>query len=182
MGIFLLRRAKRKRQHLADPKLERVLTMPSGGRRANAGRRPILSEWQRLCIGVDCEHLWGEAGKDKIKSMQRAFEAAGELTTEQSEFKRNYVAQRGNISPTDYDAYQQAISDSIWIGAGRSALELDQLPRSPRMLRFVTSRPYGQRAEIIERVRREWSEAIGRRLSASIVKKCWEYHRAQLNQ
>ena len=129
---------------------------PRGGRRDGAGRRPVLTEMERIAVGARCERLWLE--EREVGENAAIASATRNLRAEHREAANVPVSER-----------------AAWIKANRldheenveEALQLDRVI----LQRVIGKRPKGKRKAIIAQVASE------RNISKRLVKTCWKESR-----
>ena len=147
--------------------------MSRGGRRAGAGRKPVLSELSRLAIGARCEELWRNEWKAGVKRAVTA--ATATVAVEWQSVNAIPVAERKRwLRPNAYDDHRDNIEFALREQQKIAASD----ERDPcRGIRIVPRRPKGRREAIVDQVSEEQSAKRGVLVSRRLVESCWKEFR-----
>ena len=143
--------------------------MPSGGKRAGAGRKRILTDCQEGWIGARCAELW-EAELEKARA--KAFEALAPAYLEEVAKAQSVpIDQRAQwLRSQAFEYHQDDIDSAIREDQGITDEEVE----ASRFVRIIPKRPYGRRAAIIAQVAAEASARYGTPIKASFVADAWK--------
>ena len=149
-----------------------------GGRRLNAGRKPILSDLQRFCVGMQCEGDFKAAAAAKQKAEIERVLAQSDYDAVIAKVHTIPVHKRKEwLQSQEYDAHCADIELELHALAGTDP---DGGQDAPRLFTVFPQRPTGVRNDIIEKVAADWATRIGKPISISTVTRCWEEARELL--
>ncbi len=150
-----------------------------GGARQNAGRRPLLTVEQRLLLGSDCEKKLQELKDAALQDhIQERLSAGGSEYLHYVESVNAIpVHKRPKRTVDEIEQHEADIEAELLAIAGLSMHSVDP---APRLLIIPYKQPKGVRKQIISAVAADWSHRIGKPISESTVKKCWDEWRAEV--
>ena len=167
-----------------------------GGKRQGAGRKPILTDMQRLRVGLWCEEAQLEQIKDYARGRMRHgaerrairagdIDSADELwiRLEELQARMRKRAIEGRLPPDLY-AKEEGFED---VDLNDDAIELRSLrynasnfpeDKGRRGLLIAENvRPKGLRSKILREVSAKASAAFGVAVTARLVDECWKEYR-----
>ena len=147
-----------------------------GGFRANAGRKPLLSDIDRLEVGIQCETEFLSAAKAKE-------EAAFESVFAQSDYaaviaKINTIPVHLRLKWLESEECEQHLADVELERHAVAVTDPDGGESASRIVSIPPQKPTGVRKRIVTAVAEDWSNRIGRRITPSTVTRCWEEARS----
>lgn len=153
--------------------------MPRGGKRANAGRRPKLSDLDRIRVATDCEKAWQMAMDARELDAWRSIKELSDVDSLTRSAQRNLLREGRSWLQTEAREAHTAdmdieVEELRQRAAGTGA---EQSPSFTRLVTVIVRRPYGVRASIMAEVANAWSSRLGIPISVATVKKCWDDHR-----
>ena len=143
-----------------------------GGKRTNAGRPKVLNEWQRLAVGLECEVAFETIAKTKQQAEIDRIIGRSDYKDVIAKIRAVPVAERaawgrseaGRIHHDDVELERHAMVGSN-PDDGNPAAKIISVPKR---------RPQGARQTIIANIATKWTSDLGRNVSKSTVRKCWE--------
>lgn len=147
-----------------------------GGAGRGQGRKPVLSDWQRIVVGQECETRWQDEIKSRLDTkVAESFELVEE---EWARLHRVPVPRRR--------AWLQSEEAGIVFAdieiARRERLGLSDNDRLPSIASFSVPRPKGLRREIISQVAVDETQARGFSVSERLVEACWKEYRQLIQE
>ena len=140
--------------------------MPRGGKRNNAGRKPVLDQLGRWDVGSRCEELWRAEWDAALEAAMAAATANVSVLYEIAQAVP--VPQRKKwirLNRTHFELIEEAVAEDRGITDGSE----------PACIRVA--RPKGKKAAIAERVAREESVKRGILITTRLAKACWDEFR-----
>lgn len=145
--------------------------MTRGGPGRGQGRKPVLSEWDRVVVGQECETGW----HDEIKSRLDVKVAESfELVEEEWARLHRVPVHRRKVWLQSEEA--KLVFADIEI-ARRERLGLSDDDPLPSTASFSVPRPKGLRREIISQVAVDETQARGFSVTERLVEACWKEYR-----
>jgi len=138
-----------------------------GGKRPGAGRKPKLTELQRLRVGGHCERLWREAAEKKLQSAIAERSAAVQETYERARWVP--LKDRGHWISSD--AGEEYLDDVDFALREEQQITADNSTPPSRLLTVHVARPKGVHDEIVAKVAQHY------RISERLTQTCWDEFR-----
>jgi hypothetical protein len=145
-----------------------------GGKRRGAGRKPTLSEVDRVALGAEVEARLALAAKARREAMVEARNERFNLQEKRARLNSIPVDERrrrARQSPNwaDDDDTVLDIRDAVSALYGSSKIEIS-----------IAQLRYGLRRQILAEVAKEKSKKLRRNITPRFVERCLEEHRAVL--
>lgn len=147
-----------------------------GGSRLNAGRKPLLTNLERLWVGVQCEDAFRAAAQAKQQAeVDRVF-AQSDYAAVIAKVQAIPVHLR--FAWLQSEEFEQHRDDVELESHAIAGTDMDEGQAAPRIVTIPPQKPTGVRRNIIATVAEDWSKRIGKPISKSTVTRCWEEARA----
>jgi hypothetical protein len=147
--------------------------LPSGGKRAGAGRKKTLDAWERLEVGMRCEALWNEAKTQASDNSSAKFHAQSDIDQTYKRAQSVPIPQRAAWIASEQG--QQYLDDvEVERLALAGMLDSSRLVQAPRLFAIPHRRPYGRRSSIVSQIAVEESANRSLPISQHLVRECWE--------
>lgn len=149
--------------------------MSRGGLRERSGRKPYLGSLERLAVGCKCEGILQDITISKQNMKLRAKLDASDYPTLIARLDAIPVEKRADwLKTEEFFTHLSDVELERHFIAGSNP----DHGKADRLIEIAPTRPQGVRAKIITRVSTELSHQLGKRVSESFVRRCWEEFRA----
>ena len=149
-----------------------------GGRRSNAGRKPLLSLGERLEVGSICEKKWDDLAREAAESrLDKRAEADG-IREEQGRLQK--IQEQWGRSAAGRKSYAAEVLSVAEILEEVSA-EIDEIVKgrgASRMFSVPLRRPQRSKDRVLQEVSELTTAATGKQISKRMVKTCWDEFRS----
>ena len=144
--------------------------MKHGGKRENAGRKPIVDELTRLKVGAKCEAMQREKAETiKTKTIHETLSSLQELQE-----RANRLPLQERPGWPEKEAGQDHIDDMSF--TLQTIQNLGDEIEPTKAMRIKLKKPWGASEEIIKKVAAESS------LTERLVRTCWDEYRQFLRE
>jgi hypothetical protein len=152
--------------------------MSKGGAGRGQGRKPVLTEYERISVGSRCERIWRIKIEDRLR----------EVIAKETSIVRQLWEQANAVPPPDREAWLRSqdgwdyIDDVEFALREQFGISPDDPRPAPRMIQLTAPRPLGTRQSIISIVAAEESAARHKSISNRLVEACWKEYRQMVQE
>lgn len=155
-----------------------------GGRRIGAGRKPVLTELEKLWVGGECEARWRSKTQEKSRARFEAHcedlvEAHKRIQAVRLEERRNRASNPNPLGSGE-DRLDELVAD-VREEIASANLARGENPNN-RLWSYRIIRPYDESPGIIAEVAKLASEQLGRKVSTRMVERAWDKFRKHQQQ
>jgi hypothetical protein len=149
-----------------------------GGRRAGAGRKPVLTYLQQINVGAECERLWREAAeKTALAPYEKCADESG-IRDEQRRLTDIPIQLRATKQANPPGSVLMTVGEIL----EEVSQEIDKALPHGRVISIPLRRPKGQRAVVIAHAIDWCRQTYGVNITQRRVDDCWKLYRTWLSR